>query len=275
MNRLVLFIKKIYVLLLFLVLEIAALNHYASSTSYTKAKMLTASNKLVGGIHRQISAVGDYFGLRRENDALLERIAQLQNTNELLRRSLALSADSLMPEGELGQYAFATASVIDNSVVRQENYIMIDKGSREGIRPEMALVTPGGAIVGYVLRMSEKFSYAISILNTEFHTGGKIKGKEFFGSIYWDGKDHSYVTLSEIPKYADIAVGDTIVTGYSSIFPSDLLIGTVVDYELDPSSYYNARVELAADMARIGRLLVVNYADMQERLRLERGDDEY
>lgn len=272
MNRLVLFIKKIYVLLLFVVLEIAALNYYASSTSYTKAKMLTASNKMVAGVHKEISAVGDYFGLRHENDVLLARIADLQNENEILHQFPTVPDTAALRRVKAGQYTFTTASVISNSVMKQENFIMIDKGGRDGISPEMALITPEGSIVGYVLRVSDKFAYAISVLNTEFRTGGKIKDKDFFGSIYWDGRDHSYVTLSEIPKYADISVGDTIVTGYSSIFPPDVLIGTVEHYELNPSAYYNVRVKLATDMSRLGRLLVVNYSDMQERLLLEEGE---
>ena len=159
--------------------------------------------------------------------------------------------------------------VSDNSIARAMNFITLNRGSRDGVTANMAVVTPQGTVVGYVMEVSEKFAVAISILNTEFHTGGKIKGKDSFGSVLWKGTDHTMVTLSEIPRYSDIAVGDTIVTGYSSIFPEDVMIGTVTGYELTPSAYYEVDVKLATPMAALRNVFLVNYADIVERQLLE------
>lgn len=256
--------------LLFIVIELVALNYYASSTSYTKAKMLTASNHLVGGFHRVLSDVGDYFGLRKENDMLLEELAALRNELEELKSVFPGDIEDF-ENSHGGEYSYITASVINNSVTRQENFITVDKGERDGVRINMALVTPDRKIVGYVLDCSENFSIAISVLNREFRTGGRIKGKEYFGSLYWDGVSPDYITLSEIPKYADIEPGDTIVTGYSSIFPPDIEVGTVVETEMTRSNYYTAKLRLSTPMARLGRLFVVNYVDIHERMLLEEG----
>ncbi|MCD8101266.1 MAG: rod shape-determining protein MreC [Alistipes sp.] len=270
MNRLIDFIRSIYVPLLFIVIEVVALNYYASSTSYTKAKLLTASNHVMGGFHRTLSDIGDYFGLRRENDMLLAELASLHNRLEELAQLLP-QEDSGFEYAQGGEYSYTVASVINNSVTRQENFIIIDKGERDGVRINMALVTPDMKMVGYVLDCSENFSIAISVLNREFRTGGKIKGKDYFGSLFWDGTSPDYITLSEIPKYADIEPGDTIVSGYSSIFPPDVLVGTVEDIRMTQSNYYEARVKLETPMTRLGKLFVVNYADIQERMLLEEG----
>lgn len=269
MNRLILFVKKIYVFVLFVVLEIVALNYYASSTSYTKAKLLTTSNKIAGGVHHTLSDVGDYFSLRSENKMLLESIARLQTELENIKLTLPDTTTFEIPEGETEKYLFMPASVINNSTSKQENFITIDKGELDGIKIKMALITPDGCIAGYVLDCDDNFSVAISVLNIKFRTGGKIKNKDFYGSVKWDGIDNEYVTLTEIPKYADIIIGDTIVTGHSSIFPSDITIGTVESFELTQSSYYDIKVKLGTRLAKLNNVMVIDYSDLQERLLLE------
>ncbi len=271
MNRFLLFIKKVYVPLLFLILEAVAVHYYAGSSSYTKAKLLTASNAVVGGLNKSIAGVRGYFGLWAENRMLLDRLAKLENQADLYRQAMTQEQADFASSGEAGEYEYIPVGVVRNSISRQENFIVIDRGERDGIRTNMALITPENTIVGYVQDVGDKFATAISVINTEFRTGGKIKGKEYFGSIWWDGSDHRHVTLSEIPKYADIAPGDTIVTCYSSIFPPDVVIGTVESVEMNTQSYYDARVRLSTPIARLGHLFAVNYADIQERLLLEQG----
>ena len=107
------------------------------------------------------------------------------------------------------------------------------------MRPDMALVAEGG-IAGYIVGCSDRFSVCLSVLNRNFRTSGKIKGDDYFGSVYWDGTSYRHLTLSEIPKYAQIHAGDTIVTtAHSSIFPPDLTIGTVESFELNNATYYD------------------------------------
>ena len=79
MIKFFLFIKKIHFVLAFVVLEAFALHYYANSTSYTKAKLITASNYVVGGIYSQLSGIGSYFRLKRENAALNAELAELRN----------------------------------------------------------------------------------------------------------------------------------------------------------------------------------------------------
>ena len=108
------------------------------------------------------------------------------------------------------------------------------------------------------------------MLNREFNTSGRIKGEEYFGSIYWDGISYEYVTLTEIPKYAPIEKGDTILTtDYSSIFPPDVMIGTVESFELRNATYYEVKVKLHADITRLNHVLAVKYLDAEERDALE------
>ena len=267
MTKFVLFLKKIYVGLLFILLEAFALHFYANSTDYTRAKMLAVSNTAVGGIYGVFADIGAYFSLGKQNRMLVGEIARLQNELESYQRDASVQR---LPEGEIGLYEYTPARVINQSVSRQENFISLDRGLRDGVTADMAVVTPDGCVAGYVLACSEKYAVAISVLNTSFRTSGAVKGKDFFGSVYWDGVDHRQVVLSEIPKYAQLAVGDTVVTTqYSSIFPPDVLIGTVAGWELKNATFYEVRVDLATPMSRLKDVLLVHYTDAAERRALE------
>ena len=277
MVKLILFIKKIHFFLLFIILESLAIHYYANSTSYTKVKLVTASNYVVGGLYAQLSGIASYFNLRKENRRLVEELARVYNELDSLRpdssdRSLVslTSRDSLLLYHEgVRRYEYYDARVVNNSFTRQENYITLNKGVLDGMEPNMAVMV-GNGIVGYVLSCSDRYSVCMSILNRNFNTSGRIQGEEYFGSIYWDGVSYEYVTLTEIPKYAPIERGDTIVTtDYSSIFPPDVMIGTVESFELRNATYYEVKVKLQVDIPALSYVLAVKYLDADERKALE------
>ena len=129
MLKLVEFIKKIYLPLLFLVLEIVAIRYYAHSNSYAEARLLATSNSVVGGVYGSISGVGEYFGLRKRNRVLLEEMAELQNELTRYRESAVYDQlDSLGAEVET-KYSYMTARVVRNTVSRQHNFLTLNNGS--------------------------------------------------------------------------------------------------------------------------------------------------
>jgi rod shape-determining protein MreC len=169
------------------------------------------------------------------------------------------------------QYEFMPARVVSSSINRTHNFITLNKGLRDGVMNDMAVLSPSGEAVGYILDCSERYSVAISILNTSFRTGCKIKGDGYSGSIEWNGGSTYSVTMCELSKYAKIEIGaEVVTTGVSHYFPSDMLIGWVESYELDESkTYYNATVRLAADFSNLHSVILVKYIDREEVVGLE------
>ncbi len=277
MIRFFLFLKKIYFVLLFILLESLAIHYYANSTAYTKVKLVSASNRMVGGLYANLSGIGSYFHLRRENRALQEQLAEAYNRLDVLTTgnreappTVLSGADSAyLYQGGARLYEYYSARVVNNSYTRQENYITLDSGVEDGLGANVAILANGG-IAGYVLSSSEHYSVCMSVLNRNFNTSGRIQGEEYFGSVYWDGTSYEHVTLSDIPKYAPLEVGDTILTtNYSSIFPPDVMIGTVESFLLRNATYYEVKVRLHADMSRLSQVLAVRYLDAAERNSLE------
>ena len=78
MNKLLFFLKRIAVPTLFILVELLALGYYMRSTSFTRARLLTIANGVTGGVNEKFSDVGDYFGLRKENQMLSARIVELE-----------------------------------------------------------------------------------------------------------------------------------------------------------------------------------------------------
>lgn len=269
MYRFILFVKKVYVLLLFIILEVAALHLYTNSTSYTKASLLPLSNVAVASFYGCYSDVISYFNLRHENIVLVEEVTKLKNELELNRMKLQMAEVPLVEIDSI-EYVYASANIVNNTISRQRNYITIDKGSSDGVEKDMAIVSIEGYVVGYVIESSKTFSLGTSILNRDFKSSGRIGNSDWYGPIYWTGENHEEIMLSDIPKYAEINRGDTIyTTNFSSIYPSGVMIGRVESFELNESLLYDVKVKLFAQMAAVNKVLLIKYNSLEERRALE------
>ena len=275
MRKLIEFIRSVYVAVLFVVLEALAVSYYAHSTHYTQARLLARSNQLAGGVHGLMAGVHRYFTLGSENRVLLDRVAQLEERLARYEEVVAASRlDSCLQGIGESKYRFADASVVANSINRQQNLITLNRGLRDGVQPEMALLSPAGAMVGYVVDCSDRYAVAMSVLNTSFRASGEVAGDGHFGSIYWDGVDPHVVVLGELSKYADPQPGDEVVTtGFSQYFPEDVLIGEVESAELNETrTAYTVRVRLAAEMSRLTDVVLVGNRDLYEIRELQQSE---
>ncbi|RUT79297.1 rod shape-determining protein MreC [Ancylomarina longa] len=275
MKNLLHFIVRFHFTILFIVIEVFSLLLLVNYNNYQKTQFLNSSNFISGGIYEKIAAVTDYLSLSTSNEELNRENTRLNN---LLAASFKMSVDSSYLYNDTlyqQQYIYRTAKIINNSVNKQLNYITLDKGEVQGIKPEMAVVTEKG-VVGVVKSVSRNFSTVISLLNNRLRISAKIKKNNYFGSLSWDGKDYRRARLYEIPFHVPIQPGDTILTsGYSSIFPEGLLLGTVD--EVQPSSgsnFHQIVVLLSNDFKSLSYVKVVGDLLKKEKLELEKGEEQ-
>ena len=254
-------------MVLFVALEVIAISYYAHSSYYTQARLLARSNQVVGGVHGVFAGIRHYFTLGRENRMLLDRVSKLEERlAQYEEAETAARLDCYMQDIGESKYRFATASVVANTLNRTQNLITLDRGSQHGIETEMAVLSPDGAMVGYVLDCTDRYAVAMSVLNTSFRASGKLVGADYYGSIYWDGLDQHTVILGELSKYADPQPGqEVITTGFSQYFPADVLIGWVESAALNETrTAYTVRVRLAAEMSRLNEVVLVGNRDIYE-----------
>ena len=277
MYKLIEFIRRIYVVLLFILIETIALNYYARSSFYTQAKILAHANSVTGALQQSIFSLRHYFTLSSENEMLAQRVAELENTLTIYREqerqmqtdTLTMAAMDSTMLASLAQYRYTTARVISNTINSSHNFITLNRGRQHGVLVDMAVVTPDGAMVGYVLECSERYSIVMPMLNTEFRTSGKISGDEHFGSISWDGTSPHRVQMSELTKYSEFEVGDEVIaSGLSQYFPEGVRIGYVESLkENENHTSYDVEIRLAADMTRLSNVILIentNYTEIYE-----------
>ena len=261
------------VLLVFLLATALALT--VTQSNHQKAVWLSSSNTFLGRLHAFKTTSTEYFSLKKRNQelqndnaALRAALYQAQFEKALIDGSMRLS-DSLMP------YAVIPAKVIKNSVLRERNYLTLNKGTSQGVYPDMAVISDQG-VVGIVEQSAENFSTVISLLHEDSSINAAIKGSNYFGSLVWNGQRFDRCQLFDIPKTAEIQIGDSIVTGgMSSIFAPGILIGQVSQFAIaQNSSFYTIEVSLSNNMANLSQVYIIDNRLKEERLTLEsQGND--
>ena len=276
MNNLLTFLAKHNHWLLFVVLEVMSLALLFQFNSYQGSVWFTSANVVTGKFYEINSSVESFISMGKLNEQLtmrnvyLER--QVKHLSEMLERG---NSDSTLLRSTqvqlLSQYKLIPAKVVSNSINKQDNLITIDKGSLDGIRPDMGVVS-GNGIVGVVYLVSPHYSMIIPVLNSHSNLSVMIENRGYFGVLHWEGGDSKMAFVDDIPRHARFNGGDNIVTsGYSALFPPGILVGKVHrTYNSPDGMSYRLRINLATDFSNLRDVCVINDAKLQERINLMR-----
>jgi rod shape-determining protein MreC len=212
MRNLLRFIIRHNIVVLFLILFSLSFSMLIYNNGYHRSKVGRVSRLFTSRLYEQTKSYKNYFSLRNINRELVEENIRLKNqlrTSFLYQGSITSTVrDTLYRQ----QYTFLEAEVVNNSTNKQNNYITINKGRKQGIKEEMGVISPLG-VVGVVKSVSANFSTVISVLNqNQNQISVKFQKNDYFGNLVWEGKNHRYATMKEILHHVPVAVGDTIVT---------------------------------------------------------------
>ena len=262
------FLFKNSILLLFLLLLGISLSLVIKSHSYQRSRFVTSANSVTGYVYEQINSVEQYLSLKDENEKLATENAELKRLLYNTQDSTAIAANTL--PGILADYKVFKSRVISNSYNMQENYLTINSGSADGIKPDMGVMSSQG-VIGYIEKTSKNYSTVISVLNAKFRLDAKIKKNNHFGTLKWNGKNAGFAQLTDVPRLATVNKGDTIVTGNeSTIFPENIPVGTIEKVYIDKrTNYYTIDVRLFNDMTSLGYIYVIENKNRQEIIKLE------
>ncbi len=278
MRNLLNFLMKYNYWFLFLLLEVASFVLLFRFNRYQQSVYLTSANGVAGAIYGVAGSVSSYFHLKTVNADLLERNVWLERKVEVLEKAFAEQGlDSVMLHSlenlVSAKYEVYRATVIKNSLNRVDNYLTLDKGSVDSIRPEMGVVDANG-VVGIVYKTSPHYSLVISLLNSKSNLSCKISGSGYFGYLHWEGTDAQYAYLRDLPRHAEFSVGDTVVTsGYSAVFPEGVMVGTVDEMtDSHDGLSYRVKVKLATDFGKVTQVCIISRAGQEEQKSLEETD---
>lgn len=243
---------------------------------YHKAVLDKTSTRFGGFVDGKIANFTQYINLKENNRELQRSNSELRKELEKLKAERSESDTLRGPVSNLEffqTYSFLPVEIISNSVMKDHNFITINKGSRQGIRKGMGVISANG-VVGYVLKTSDNYSRVMSTLNKDARVTVQLKGNRYFGTMAWDGKDPRYAQLLEIPKYIEVSKGDTIETdGKSGVIPGGIMVGTVTEHGInDITGELDIKIKLKEDFARLRYAQVVFNLQRKEIMEVEKTD---
>lgn len=271
MRQIIKFLEKYRYFLLFLILESFALFFTIQSHSYHRSKFVNSANRLTGGIYNKMNSINDFWNLKSENQHLLEENTRLKNMLSIESINSTIKIDSTT---RYRNFSYSFAKIIKNDYTKRNNYLLINKGSKNGVTSEMAVVNSKG-IIGVTKSISNYNTTVTSILNKYSRVNAKPKNNNHFGTLSWDGKDYKTVQLLDLPRQVQFKIGDTIITGGKSIiFPEGILIGTIKNFEKTDNVYKYINITLFNDMSSLSNVNIITNLQHEEIQQLEKSNDE-
>lgn len=222
MQNLLLFIRKHWFIVLFLLLETGSLILVANSYSYHRSLAFNTVNDFSGSLFSSLSDITDYLSLKQSNNDLVKQNSELLNN----RQSSFLITDTGFAYKDT-LYKYVGAHVVSISVNHPSNYILINKGALHGIKKEMGVISSKG-VAGIVIGVSKHYSLIMSLLHHNIKLSGRIKKNNLLVNVIWNTDDYRFGSIEDVPSHVQLNLGDTIVTsGKSMIFPEGIIIGYV------------------------------------------------
>jgi rod shape-determining protein MreC len=268
MQQIILFLIKNKTGLVFIMLMTVALGLTFQAHTYHNSKLVSSANFIAGNVLGTSENIYQYFDLKtqneilfEENEALRKQLLNLTPAEDTLKAGLEFMTDTL--------YKIRKANVVSNYYDKIDNFLLIEGGAKDSIKEDLGVISSKG-IIGIVQNVSQRFSRVISILNTNTSINAKLKKTYHFGTLTWDGKDPNILSLVDVPRSAPVKKGDTITTGGRSlVFPENVPIGIISDFELDENiGYYSISVKLFNDMTNLKHVYVIENTRKEEAYEL-------
>ena len=247
-------------LIIYLLLSFISFNYLYNNSSIHYSGIGKIGTFISGSTSIIYSNINSYFNLKEENSKLIEENLELKKIESQL---IGISNKSNISESKIDKTI--SAKVILNSINKNKNIIVINKGEFDGITSDMGVISSKG-VVGIIKNITDNCSSIVSLLNTDLRINAILKNSSTIGSISWDGLDPRIVQLNDIPLSSSIKVGDTIVTGGMSFyFPKGIPIGKIEDYNnTSLEGYYSIDVSIFNDFSSLSNLYILERTDNEE-----------
>jgi rod shape-determining protein MreC len=261
MYNLLRFLQRYQFVFIFLGLEFIALMMLARSHTYQRAKIINASSGLAGYFYDFRTNFSNVFTLQHTNDMLAKENAELRKKLEFYRQQ-SFPVDTLTAKPA---FEYIPARVISNTVHLRNNYIVINKGSRQGIAKDMGVMSSDG-IAGIITGVTENYSVAISLLHKYANISVSFLHSDQLANVTWNGPDFRIGNVIDIPTYVNMKNGDTLVTsGNSFIFPEGIIVGTIDEpIESAAGDMNTATMIFATDFNKLKSVYVIKNSNKFE-----------
>jgi rod shape-determining protein MreC len=213
-----------------------------------------------------------YINLGNVNDSLARENAKL-NTELLALRTIDTAKDVVVKDTLTNiRYTYISARIVKNSVTLRNNIITIDKGSADGIKSGMAVISPGKGVVGFIRDVTPHLANITSLLHKDTYISVSLKKNNAVGSLVWGEGNFDYrkAYIQEIPNHFKIGMRDTVVTSGYSAFPAGIPVGRVSNTGISKGeNFMTIEIDLFNDFSNLQYVYVVKDKLALEQKELE------
>lgn len=259
----------LFVLLaLFCVIFFAARGRFqASASTSTVGAILAPFEMAFSWCGQQIRSVTsnlwEIATVHEQNKMLKDEIEQLRRQNTMAEEYAAENVrlrELLSYKQEAHQFDLLAARVIGRDAALWTSTIVVDRGSRDGVRENMPVVT-GKGLVGHVTEVGPVSSKVQLLLDVRSSVGTLIQRSESrVTGIVTGTMDNPYMPqMINIPRNADVEDGDAVVTsGFGGVYPKGIMVGRVASQRSDDSGLLKiAVIETAVDFQRLEDVAII------------------
>jgi rod shape-determining protein MreC len=271
MRNLWIFLNRYNAFFFFIIFFTIGIVLTVKNNAYQRSVTVNSTNEVVGEVYQNLNVLKKYITLGTVNDSLAAENAKLKT--ELLTLKNIDSAKKIVVKDTLNipQYTYLSARVIKNSITLRNNVITINKGSADGIAPDMPVISPGKGVVGFVMDVSEHLSTIRSLLHKDTKVSVNIKKSDALGSLVWGigNSDYRKAFVKEIPNHFKINLKDTIITSGFSSFPPGIPVGVVTNTAVATGdNFMSIEIKLFNDFSTLQYVYVIldKYAVEQKEL---------
>ncbi|HRY52613.1 MAG TPA: rod shape-determining protein MreC [Candidatus Portnoybacteria bacterium] len=218
-------------------------------------KLFQVMDKGVSGSWAFFLAIKDLnkenAGLKSENQFLFEEVTRLKEVareNELLRQQIGI--------GQAEQQRLVMAEVIGyNPTLGQ--YILIDKGAKDGITVDLAVVAANNFLVGRVAEVNANFSKVLLISDSDSLVNAITQDTRISGVV--KGNHGLGVLMEMIPIDAQVAVGETVLTsGLNETIAKNLIVGRVEEViKKESDIFQSATIKAAVEFDKLEQVFIL------------------
>lgn len=254
---------------IFILMEVAALAMLKSSSVLQNIWINRASHRVMASLWKGEEKIRSHFSLDSRNSELAEENARLNEELRQFRMREEAANEAAAAVSGSHRFRYIPATVVKMSRNSAHNYIIINKGSEDGVVPQSGIITDKG-VVGIINAVDRHYSYGLTLMNTNVKISTRIGAEGITAPLVWNGAESDGAYVNDIPPHYEINPGDTVWTsGYSTIFPADIPVGVTRGSRLVDGSTRQLEVTLFQDFSTLRYVTVVENMERAEIQALE------
>ncbi|MBL7788628.1 MAG: rod shape-determining protein MreC [Chitinophagales bacterium] len=274
MGNIIFIFQRAFPFLVFILLQSIAFYIIFKYNDYHQSNFISRSNYLAASFNEKLSSLTSFVNMPKHNESLIKENAKLREEiykiskfiNTIRGDSTGEKIGILLPPST----RVVSGKVVSNSIASLRNYVIVNKGIKDGIKKDMSAISNLGP-VGIVIEVTENYCCIMSILNKDANVSVRNRSTKNVGQLRWKGGDIKTALLEEIPKHIKLKKGEIIETsGYSSYYPEGIPVGTVEKYSEDSkSNFANIQVKLYSDFSKLKYVYLIENIERPEIRSLE------